>query len=228
MRSGVQACPSERTGAVKLKPGGWRVRKTREILRRLARQDREATQEKFQIKAGSYGTREARERCGPPTKEGDRKSLASILLAETKGQHHSYSSAAEILIGACGEIEIGKLSHAQIVEANHILDGKPWAVSTKRLIGATMRLLLRTLWENYGAPKLDEDVRHYPTTKPRNVTVEREEIERLLDAAPEHIRLWLLLCSDMAIRSGTAARLGFRNYSAERGELAFITSAKNE
>lgn len=152
--------------------------------------------------------------------------MATILLAETKGRHHAYVSAAKILIASCGDTEVKKLNHTHIVEANYILEAKPWQVSTKALISATMRILLRSMWENYGAPKLDNAVRKYQKTRPRNVTVEREEIDQLLDAAPKHIKMWLLLCSDMAIRSGTAARLGFEHYNKERGELAFITKCQ--
>lgn len=149
--------------------------------------------------------------------------MARILLAETKGKRPALISAAKILIGICGSLPPKNLSHAHIVEANYILDTKPWAVATKKSIAGTLRILLRSLWANYGAQKLDEDVKRFPTVRPRNVTVERTDIDRLMMAAPKHLRLWLLLCSDLAIRSGTAARIGFQNYNAETGELAFTT-----
>jgi site-specific recombinase XerC len=41
--------------------------------------------------------------------------------------------------------------------------------------------------------------------------------------APPHLRLWILLCSDLAIRSGTAAGLGPSHYYAQTGELRFTT-----
>lgn len=37
------------------------------------------------------------------------------------------------------------------------------------------------------------------------------------------MRLWLLLCSDLAIRSGTASRLGPSNYNAALRQLRFTT-----
>lgn len=44
-----------------------------------------------------------------------------------------------------------------------------------------------------------------------------------MTVAPPHLRCWLLMCSDMAIRSGTAARLGPEHYDAARRELTFTT-----
>jgi len=50
----------------------------------------------------------------------------------------------------------------------------------------------------------------------------------LIETAPPYIRCWLLLCSDLAIRSGTAARLGPSNYDRARGELVFTTKYQNK
>jgi integrase len=59
--------------------------------------------------------------------------------------------------------------------------------------------------------------------RPRNVIARREEIDALLAAAQPGLRLWLLLCSDLAIRSGTAARLSPRDYDPEGGTMRFTT-----
>jgi integrase len=83
--------------------------------------------------------------------------------------------------------------------------------------------VLRWLWEHHGTPKLDDEVHRYACIRPRNVTATREQIDALLDAAPSHLRLWLLLCSDLAIRSTTAANLASRHYDSELGELRFST-----
>ncbi len=40
------------------------------------------------------------------------------------------------------------------------------------------------------------------------------------------MRLWILLCSDLAIRSGTAERIGPENYDAAQGILRFTTKRK--
>ena len=99
----------------------------------------------------------------------------------------------------------------------------PYAYQTKAEKAYALRRILRYLWEEHGAPKLDQHVRRYPDVRPRNVTATRAEIDALLDAAPPHLRLWLLFCSDLAIRSGTAARLTPANYDYERRRLRFVT-----
>jgi integrase len=91
------------------------------------------------------------------------------------------------------------------------------------MIGYSMRLILRTLWEHHGAPKLDKHVPRYGRVHPRNVTATREEIDAILGAAKDSLRLWLLLCSDLAIRSGTANRLNGDNYDPHSGILRFTS-----
>jgi len=66
-------------------------------------------------------------------------------------------------------------------------------------------------------------MRAYHGIRPRGVTVQQSEIAALLDAAPTFLRLWILLCSDLAIRSGTAARLGPYQYDAAEQMLRFTT-----
>jgi integrase/recombinase XerC len=79
------------------------------------------------------------------------------------------------------------------------------------------------LWETHGAPKLDHHVRRYPGLRPRNVTATEEERAAILDAAPPHLRLWILLCSDTAMRSGTAIKIGPEHYDPKRRTLTFTT-----
>jgi integrase len=59
--------------------------------------------------------------------------------------------------------------------------------------------------------------------RPRNVTATDDEIDQILSNAPAHLRLWLLLCSDLAIRSGTACRIGPEHYDRKAGTLTFTT-----
>lgn len=66
-------------------------------------------------------------------------------------------------------------------------------------------------------------MRRYHDVRPRNVTWTDDEIAAVIDAAPPPVRLWLLLCSDLAIRSGTAARLAPEHYDAHTHTLRFVT-----
>jgi len=79
------------------------------------------------------------------------------------------------------------------------------------------------LWEEAGAPKLDTNVPRTATPRPRAVTATREEIVALKTHAPDDLRLFIALCADLAIRSGTAVRISPSEYDATRGTLRFST-----
>ena len=79
------------------------------------------------------------------------------------------------------------------------------------------------LWEHHGAPKLDGHVSKFTKPSPRNVTVTEKERAAILAAASPGQRLWILLCSDLALRSGTASRINSGNYSPTKRELRFAT-----
>ena len=98
-----------------------------------------------------------------------------------------------------------------------------FALNTRALKSAGLRYVLRWLWEYHGAPKLDDCVRRYSGIRPRNVTITQEEHRALIDAAPKHVKLWLHLCSDLAMRSGTAAKIAPHNYDPATGLLKFTT-----
>jgi integrase len=98
-----------------------------------------------------------------------------------------------------------------------------WTPTYKASTATSLRRLLRWLWTNHGAPKLDEEVSKYPAIRPRSVTVPRAEIDTMLGTAPAPLRLWMLFCSHLAIRSGSAIRLAPRHYDKAAGVLRFIT-----
>jgi integrase/recombinase XerC len=77
----------------------------------------------------------------------------------------------------------------------------------------------------HGAPKLDELITRQPGLRPRNVTATDAEKQTLLHGLPGHLHLMLLLCSDLAIRSGTASRIAPTHYDQARGILSFATKA---
>ncbi len=133
--------------------------------------------------------------------------------------------AAKRLIAQAGSIQPSRLSQADVTEIDEAIYKGNYAHSTKATYAHSLRQILRWLWEEHGTPKLDQHVRRYQGIRPRNVTASREEIDALLAAAPDHLRLWILLCSDLALRSGTAARLGPRHYYHSNHTLQFTTKA---
>jgi hypothetical protein len=62
-----------------------------------------------------------------------------------------------------------------------------------------LRRILRWLWEEHGAPKLDDYVPKKTGLRPRGVTASRDQIDALEIGASPSLRLLLLMCSDMAI-----------------------------
>ena len=86
-----------------------------------------------------------------------------------------------------------------------------------------LRRLLRSLWDSHGAPKLDRHVPKLTPARPRNVTATRQQIDDLIALARPSIRAFLILCSDLAIRSGTATKIGPEHYNPERQTLSFVT-----
>lgn len=87
----------------------------------------------------------------------------------------------------------------------------------------TLRRMLRSLWEDEGAPKLDGHVPKLGSIRPRCVTATRAQLDALLAEASQTLRLMILLCSDLAIRSGTAVRISAENYDPETSTLRFRT-----
>jgi len=97
------------------------------------------------------------------------------------------------------------------------------AASTKHNRAKALRQILRWLWQYHGAAKLDDQVNRFASPRPRNVCVTDDEKQRILAAAAPHVKLWILLCSDLAIRSGTAIALAPRDYDPARRTLTFTT-----
>jgi integrase len=148
-----------------------------------------------------------------------------VLRAQFLGRstrRHDYQ-AAKALIAAAGSLAPQDLRVAYVTEVDDAIHDSGFTHSTKSLRSAALRRILRWLWEYHGAPKLDDHVRRYPGLRPRNVTASEAERESIFAAAPDHLLLWLLLCSDLAIRSGTAARLAPEHYDPMRNTLTFTT-----
>jgi hypothetical protein len=74
-----------------------------------------------------------------------------------------------------------------------------------RTHGHALRKLLRYLHDE-GTADLTKHVPRVPIPAPRDVIVTEAERDLIFNTAPMYLRCWLLLCSDLALRSGTAAR----------------------
>lgn len=205
-------------------PKGHDVRETGKVLRRLAGSFRHTQTQSIHILPRRSPLRAGAERARPPKTERERETVAHSLLAEAPGRHQSaVVAASKLLIAACGSIAPYRLSAALVQEADDALRRKPWTPTTKATTATALRRLLRWLWTNHGAPKLDDQVSKYPALRPRSVTAPRDELDTMLGTAPAPLKLWLLLCSHLAIRSGTAVQLAPHHYDKAAGVLRFIT-----
>jgi len=163
----------------------------------------------------------------PPKTAGAERTIAALLRAQfLRGTTASaLYQTAKLTIAYLGALTTHQLTPAHVAEVDDAIRRRPYAYQTKAEKAHALRRILRWLWEQQGAPKLDSQVSSYPGVRPRNIKTTHEEITALLAAAPPHMRLWLLFCSDLAIRSGTAVRLAPENYDPARGELRFTTKA---
>jgi integrase len=87
-----------------------------------------------------------------------------------------------------------------------------------------LRRLLRWLAEEHGAsPRLASQLPKVESPDPRNNIVTDAERSAIMAAAKPHLKCWLLMCSDLAIRSGTAAVMAPQNYDPVAKTLTFQT-----
>ena len=161
----------------------------------------------------------------PPSRAGDGPTIAALLVARTHGQDcgRGEYQAAKLVIAQAGSKAPRDLTNADALEIDAAIRRNGHTHSTLATRSQGVRQILRWLWTYNGAPKLDDLIRRYPGVRPRNITATDEERAAILENASPHMRLFILLCSDLAIRAGTAAILGPRHYDPASGELRFTT-----
>jgi hypothetical protein len=160
-----------------------------------------------------------------PKTPGTEPTLAQILRAQYLGLPRGYQIkyVAKALIATAGGLTPRELRPSHVTEVDQAIHNGGFALATKTYKANCLRQILRWLWEEHGAPKLDRGTTKYAGLRPRNVTVTDEEHRAILAAAPDYLRLWILLCSDLAIRSGTALILGPEHYDQTRHIFRFVT-----
>ena len=171
------------------------------------------------LKKNTKGTR-------PPKNTGTGETLAPLLRAFSAGvSRHDCATryAAQALVDIAGSTNPRRLSAAHVIEAAAACAPANLSPFTRNNRLASLRRILRSLWEDNGAPKLDSSVPRTATPRPRAVTATREEIDALKTHAPADLRLFIALCADLAIRSGTAVRISPAEYDPARGTLRFTT-----
>lgn len=129
--------------------------------------------------------------------------------------------AAEALAEVVGNKSAAQLAPSDVViAAADYARHAPW---TRYQRASCFRKLLRNLAAEFGAPDLSAVVPKVVPPRPRNVTASDDERTRIMQAAPLHLRAFLLLCSDMAMRSGTAVRISPNHYDAATGNVSYST-----
>ncbi len=124
-------------------------------------------------------------------------------------------------IAACAGIGIEEMRRHHVITAFQSFNG--YAVSTRYQRTQALGQLLHLLTDEDDAPKLWKYVPKVQLALPRNVTVTSKEKEAVLAISSPYMRCWILLCSDLAMRSGTAAQIRPSQYDAERREVTFTT-----
>lgn len=136
--------------------------------------------------------------------------------------HNAKYYAAKALIAAAGETRPKHLAPSHVAAASlTIMAHSNQSTRHQQTVG--LRAVLGILWEEHGAPNLKRLVPQVVKPAPRNVTITAEEREALITHATPGLRVWLLLCSDLALRAGTAALISPKNYNKENQEISFRT-----
>jgi len=136
------------------------------------------------------------------------------------------TAAAPRLIELCGSLGPSQvtLSHIDTINGRILESTSPF---TRTCRAAAIRRILRYLVSQHRTKDFTAFVCKPKVARPRNVTVTYDERMKLLGKASPCVKCWLLMCSDMAIRSGTAVKLGPSHYDQRRRVLTFTTKYQN-
>lgn len=205
---------------------GQNVSERFQVLRRLAGRNRHPPPQVVRHRQSSQHLRSEHEG-SPPKNEGER-TLAQILLAEVGPRKPNNTNshairAARLIVASAGSLTPEELHAAHIQDIDAAICGSGYSHATRFNTAAAAVRILKRLERYHSAPALSQLISHHPGLRPRNITATDDERQSILAAAPPHLRLFALLCSDLAIRSGTAVRLAPEHYDNTHALLRFTT-----
>ena len=166
---------------------------------------------------------EAQKHAARPKKSGRGPTIAVVLAPLIKAGIHSTNYwAAKTIIALYGQIcpsDLGA-THVDHLNAGIAASKSPFTRCNR---SAADRRDLRKLYEDHCASRLAERVVKSHAPRPRNITATTEERNTILTAAQLHMRLWLLIFSDMSMRAGSAASIAPDQYDAATRAVTFST-----
>jgi integrase len=131
--------------------------------------------------------------------------------------------AARAIVTVAGELTPPELTIGHVVNAHAEITTAPYAANTRYLANSELRRTLLQL-QAHGAPYgLRDSVPRLSRPAPRPVTVDADTIGNILSLATPAMQLFVLLCHDCALRSGTAAKIRWANINGDRTMLTART-----
>lgn len=154
--------------------------------------------------------------------------MADVLRLYKKGSCRQSSKKAVVtrLVAVAGNQPLKLLGAPHVAEVVDTIRNGGYTPNTTYIYLAELRQCLLWLWSEHHAKKLDDEVPHTAALHPRNVVAHRQEIDAILRVCDKPMRLFVLLCSDLAIRSGTAVQIAPPMYDPVSQTLRF-RSKKN-
>lgn len=130
--------------------------------------------------------------------------------------------AARALIERAGKLLPYQLNASHVAAATQHWYRHGYAQQTRHQAHLALRRILTAL-RVAGAPDLTAHVTRVPAPTPRQTTVDTSDRQQLCSTAPPYLRLFLLLISHLALRTGTAVRVAPAHFNPEAGEIAINT-----
>jgi len=147
---------------------------------------------------------------------------AAAEFQQAQAHNPNVKAALRSIIAAYGSKTPASLDAAKIQAVAAAWSG--FAPDTKATYSKCLKRFLRWLEETGAAPRtISRAVPHFRQPAARGIVATDDERRRLIDAAPPHLRFFLLLCSEIGLRHRTAASIAIANYDRATRSLRFRT-----